>query len=732
MINKWSEFNSINENLQKARRVLRESNIPETNPNFLKLRALLVRKAGYLGKFTEWMFKNKMSYEQLENLFNRIKDINLSKQIDEYKSPEEIIDSLIRTDSAAAVNQMINSIPSRTREFLKTETNDYEEEYEDEDEEYKTCEKCDGDGTIECKTCDGNGYIDCKICNGTKDINCKACGGSGKIENGEECEECDGDGEIECEECDSSGQIECKECDVSGEIECKECEGEGSIPISISTKVETNEEGSENWNKLISFLTLKYKDKDIISSFLSKKGARYGSDYDPGDYGDGDFGTNCERLIYDIDKLLNTKSIDDVKNISLKDNDIKFVFDNKDYLIVAVNYEGIKKIGSSYWCIVGDRGTFDDYVTNSKRLQLVLFDRNKLPFIDDESVMGITLDYQKNIRAAHWEDDDECMSDANSIIKSIDIPESKLIDILCHFYNSSDLTFLLYVKSELYIPLIQNALDHPKRLEKIIIDLLDHRDEYGDYDDDYDEDDEDYKTKYKFDGFINYFIKCLTENDIKVNLPDLNDVLGLDIIDVSKFYKNWLDVDIFEYIDDNFNINDPSKKDKISKILKVFNDKEYDFNKNISSSNFIYYIPLLKDIGIFNVSKFYKRIAWGNASHKNLITVIDDVVKWIVDNDFNYISNNEHLLRIAVSYIDKNNIVKCIDKLPAIFNKVSGNGTFKNTLEYIMENSENEDISKAAALSLIPKGLLSRFNISFTKKEKVEAPKSIKAPKKKK
>ena len=70
MIIKYSEF--INENINKARRVLRETNKLETDKDFIELRELLRNNAGYLGKFTEWHFVDKIPLDRLKNLYNTI------------------------------------------------------------------------------------------------------------------------------------------------------------------------------------------------------------------------------------------------------------------------------------------------------------------------------------------------------------------------------------------------------------------------------------------------------------------------------------------------------------------------------------------------------------------------------------------------------------------------------------------------------------------------------------
>ncbi|MCZ2337354.1 MAG: hypothetical protein LC127_03980 [Chitinophagales bacterium] len=219
MIIKFKNFETINENLAKARAVLRQVDKPQTNPDFVKLRSLLSNNLGYIGKFTEWMFLNKVSYDQLESLYNRIKDQSLSKPIDQFSTPEEVIDSLIRKTTQSDLNQMLSAIPSQTREFLK--------------------------------------------------------------------------------ECDDFDQLE-------------------------------------------NFLTQHADKKVAIIDFFSKKGGRYG------DYEDYEV---IERIIEDLDKVVDAKSISDIAQIAKTSSRVKFVLENAKVLIVAVDYEGIQEVGSNYWCI---------------------------------------------------------------------------------------------------------------------------------------------------------------------------------------------------------------------------------------------------------------------------------------------------------------------------------------------------------------------------------------------
>ncbi|MEN6291917.1 MAG: hypothetical protein ABFD07_07885, partial [Methanobacterium sp.] len=104
MITRWSEYASINENLQKARSILRRNGIEETDETFQKLRKLLSSNPGYLGKFTDWLIIDKVPYERLESLYNTIKGARLSKAIDQFATPEEVVDTLVRVNADTAVH----------------------------------------------------------------------------------------------------------------------------------------------------------------------------------------------------------------------------------------------------------------------------------------------------------------------------------------------------------------------------------------------------------------------------------------------------------------------------------------------------------------------------------------------------------------------------------------------------------------------------------------------------
>ena len=69
------------ENVQRSKKLLHELNIPEDNEEYVRLRNLLKSNPGYLGKFTEWLFKDEFPFNQLENIYNELTQFKLDKPI---------------------------------------------------------------------------------------------------------------------------------------------------------------------------------------------------------------------------------------------------------------------------------------------------------------------------------------------------------------------------------------------------------------------------------------------------------------------------------------------------------------------------------------------------------------------------------------------------------------------------------------------------------------------------
>ncbi len=463
MIIKYSEF--INENLNKARRVLRETNKLETDKDFIELRELLRSNPGYLGKFTEWHFVDKIPLDRLKNLYNTISGVRLSSPIDSFKTPEEIIDIIIRQRSNTAVNQIVNAIPSRTRETLSSQSTRV------------NCDKCNGVGAIDCKKCGGDGLLSCKTCDGDGLVTCKSCNVDEQID-GKPCKTCDGDGYTTCPKCNGDANYDCDACCYSwhtgcGAIDCVKCDGTGS----------TLKKGNDAWNEFLGFLSIHADKKDRIISFLARKGGRY---------------DDIESLKNDISELVNAIQIEDIQRISKDKSDpnMEFIYENEKIIVIAVNFEGVKKYGSSYWCITQDEDTFDEYANNGDSIQFIIYFKDKEPLVDKESVMGVTMCiFTKRIEAAHWEDDDEADFEyvdklfgkkksgrpkkgeeplTENILKNVNIEK-----IAKRLYRISELNSPKYFKNEHYLDDLKDVKD-VSQIEDMIVKFFKYIDDIDD------------------------------------------------------------------------------------------------------------------------------------------------------------------------------------------------------------------------------------------------------------
>ena len=116
-LNKYKVF----ENLQQAKKTLRDLHIEETNPNFIKLKTMLANNMGYMGKFTEWLFKDREEFSQLQEIYTELQKINLDKPIAEFKKAEDLYDYIQSKGIGSKVNQVIKALPSRAREYVNDE-----------------------------------------------------------------------------------------------------------------------------------------------------------------------------------------------------------------------------------------------------------------------------------------------------------------------------------------------------------------------------------------------------------------------------------------------------------------------------------------------------------------------------------------------------------------------------------------------------------------------------------
>jgi hypothetical protein len=123
--------------------------------------------------------------------------------------------------------------------ILSSEGGDYQLEDTGGGYSNQECDNCGGDGYVECGECYGrgnllcdecsNGKIECPDCDATGNIECGTCDGKGVDDEGNPCEDCDGDGTQTCPECQGNGERDCPDCDGNGRIECHDCDGNGQI-----------------------------------------------------------------------------------------------------------------------------------------------------------------------------------------------------------------------------------------------------------------------------------------------------------------------------------------------------------------------------------------------------------------------------------------------------------------------------------------------------------------------
>jgi flagellin-specific chaperone FliS len=109
---------NIFENLQKAKKYLRDNNIPETDSRFTQLREIFKNNLGYIGPFTVWMYRDRENLDKIEDVYKKLKSINnLDRDISSFEKMEDLYDYLQDFEINRKVNQVIKSLPSRTRKL---------------------------------------------------------------------------------------------------------------------------------------------------------------------------------------------------------------------------------------------------------------------------------------------------------------------------------------------------------------------------------------------------------------------------------------------------------------------------------------------------------------------------------------------------------------------------------------------------------------------------------------
>lgn len=105
------------ENMDKAKSIFNKK-----VQDFEKLKALLQKNLGYIGKFTEYLLNDNVPYNELENLYGEL--VNLQKRqspIDINKlSYEQALDKIQSTKENIKIKEFLNLLPSEQKEYAKS------------------------------------------------------------------------------------------------------------------------------------------------------------------------------------------------------------------------------------------------------------------------------------------------------------------------------------------------------------------------------------------------------------------------------------------------------------------------------------------------------------------------------------------------------------------------------------------------------------------------------------
>jgi hypothetical protein len=736
MITKWNDYQSINENLQRARSILRRAGIAETNDDFQKLRKLLATHPGYLGKFTEWLVVNKITYDRLEDLYEQIKDSRLSRPIDEFKTPEEIIDTIVRTTADTAVNQMIHAIPSRAREFLKNaeycENCDNEREVDCDNcdgDGTMSCEKCEGEAEIECPDCKGHGEKECTDCKGVGDKNCKKCKGKGTYYK-KDCPDCDGEGTTECETCNGGGEVECKTCEGEAAIECDKCKGEAGFPCTYCKekgKVKCHEcsKDSDEWKEFVRFLALQAPHKDLIIDFLSKKGGRYSNEDNEWDYSDQ---TAVEELTETITRLIDLPSIDSIIERLPNEPNLRLIHNDDKVLIVAANYEGVQKYGSSYWCIHQDESTFNDYVYERSGIceQWIMYIKGKTPLVDEKSVMGITYNIEEmgnpsGVEYAHWEDDDDCVTEAMQIIKGLKIDKTLITRALDIFDHEGDIVLKF---PEAFLPKIEKMFDDTKLASEELSSLKPLRANAS-----YTERNkrnEIRSRRYQIIEMINHFLfeeygewtpkltklftKICKDKAMKIPTTCGDDFAAIAITELYPYFdfdaKDFTD-DIFEFLGDN-DIDGTKANAAITWLVSNGYNIKPHLKSNYLDDDYLLALYKLKLVTFDDFIRSTNLDSVREFDNEITIAVLNNIDTYINDRRFSkflYIICDVLSKNMALFTKYKTNMLDLVSKV----NK-------RDDLETILDKIDDDDLEMACARKLLHRKILTKYDVEMKKK----------------
>jgi hypothetical protein len=111
---KYRDF--LNENMDQAKSIFKKK-----FEDFEKLKQLLSKNLGYIGKFTQYLFEENISFEDLKKLateLDTLKKKNQTIDINKFKY-EKLLDEIEIVNNKIKINNFINKLPSLQKSFIK-------------------------------------------------------------------------------------------------------------------------------------------------------------------------------------------------------------------------------------------------------------------------------------------------------------------------------------------------------------------------------------------------------------------------------------------------------------------------------------------------------------------------------------------------------------------------------------------------------------------------------------
>lgn len=114
ILKKYNSF--IGENMDHAKSI-----IGKKMEAFDKLKTLLAKNLGYIGKFTEYLMNDNIKYSDLVELYEKILDLKTKNATIDISnlSYEKAIDKIIDINNDLSINSLISEFPSEQKKFAK-------------------------------------------------------------------------------------------------------------------------------------------------------------------------------------------------------------------------------------------------------------------------------------------------------------------------------------------------------------------------------------------------------------------------------------------------------------------------------------------------------------------------------------------------------------------------------------------------------------------------------------